>query len=111
MIYKKEIISYRKIKSALKPKEQMDRDIIGKINGGQAECLITRGKTKKRNFDSSRSKFRSKSRHRNLDCNYCHKMGHINANCFKLKKLKQKGKPSEKNNETAEACDAANENK
>lgn len=32
-----------------------------------------------------------KSRHRNLECRYCQKMGHIKADCFKLKnKLKQK---------------------
>ena len=28
---------------------------------------------------------------RNLECNYCHKMGHIKVNCFKLKtRLKQR---------------------
>ena len=33
-IYGKEIILYRKINSALKFKEQIDRDIMKKINGG-----------------------------------------------------------------------------
>ena len=46
-----------------------------------------------------------------MECNYCHKMGHIEANYFKLKsKLKQKEKPGEKNIETAKTSAAANEN-
>ena len=65
----------------------------------------------KREFDSSRSKSRSKSRHRNLECRYYHKMGHIKVDCFKLKnKLKQKGKLVEKTTESAEASVATDEN-
>ena len=61
----------------------------------------------KREFDSSRSK----SRHRNLECRYCHKMGHIKSDCFKLKnKLKQKGKIIEKTTKSAEASVATDEN-
>ncbi|CAL9106533.1 unnamed protein product, partial [Musa textilis] len=79
--------------------------------GNQAEGLVVMGRTDKREFDSSRSKSRSKSRHRNLECRYCHKMGHIKADCFKLKnKLKQKEKIVEKTTESAEASVATDEN-
>ena len=37
-------------------------------------------------------------------------MWHIKVNCFKLKKLKQKGKSGEKNIKTAETRVATNEN-
>lgn len=58
MIYGKEIISYQEIKSALKSKEQIDRDITGESRENQAESLNVRGRTDKREFDSSRSKSR-----------------------------------------------------
>lgn len=75
------------------------------------EGLVVRGRIEKREIDSSRSKSRSKSKYRNLGCNYYHKMCHIKTNCFKLKKLKQKEKSGEKSTETAETCVATNENK
>ena len=112
MIYGKETISYQKIiKSALKSKEHIDRDITGESRGNQVEGLVVRDRIDKREFDSSRSKSRSKSRHRNLECRYCQKMGHIKADCFKLKnKLKEKGKLVEKTTKSAEASVAADEN-
>ncbi|CAL9079641.1 unnamed protein product [Musa textilis] len=46
-----------------------------------------------------------------VECRYCHKIGHIKADCFKLKnKLKQKGKIVEKTIKSAEANVAADEN-
>ena len=48
MIYEKETISYQKIKFVLKFKEQIDRDITRKINGGQAKGLVVKGRTDKR---------------------------------------------------------------
>ena len=46
-----------------------------------------------------------------MECNYCHKIGHIKANCFKLKnRLKQKRKSAEKNIKIAETGVAADEN-
>ena len=111
LIYGKETVSYQEIKSALKYKEQIDRDITGESRGNQAEGLVVRDKMDKREFDSSRSKSRSKSRHRNLECRYCHKMGHIKSDCFKLKnKLKQKEKFVEKTIESAEVSVAIDEN-
>ncbi|XP_065044048.1 retrovirus-related Pol polyprotein from transposon TNT 1-94 isoform X1 [Musa acuminata AAA Group] len=107
----KKTVLCQEIKSALKSKEQIDRNIIGESRGNQAEGLVVRGRMDKREFDSSRSKSRSKSRHRNLECRYCHKMGHIKTDYFKLKnKLKQKGKLVEKTTESAEASVASDEN-
>ena len=104
-------VLYQEIKSALKSKEQIDKNITGESRENQAEGLVVRGRMDKRKFDSSRSKSRSKSRHRNLECRYCHKMGHIKSDCFKLKhKLKQKGKSVEKTTESAEASVASDEN-
>ncbi|CAL9074811.1 unnamed protein product, partial [Musa textilis] len=40
MIYGKETISYQEIKSALKSKEQIDRDITRENRGNQAEGLV-----------------------------------------------------------------------
>ena len=85
MNYGKEIILYQEIKSTLKSMMQIDRDIIEEINGGQVEGLVVRGRTKNREFDSIISKYRFKFIYRILECNYCHKMGHIKANYFKLK--------------------------
>ena len=111
LIYGKETVSYQEIKSALKSKEQIDKNITGESRENQAEGLVVRGRMDKREFYSSRSKSRSKSRHRNLECRYCHKMGHIKSDCFKLKnKLKQKEKFVEKTIESAEASVASDEN-
>ena len=46
-----------------------------------------------------------------MKCNYCHKLGYIKADCFKLKnQLKQKGKFVKQNTESAEVSVAADEN-
>ena len=109
MIYKKESISYNTIKSALKSKEQIDRDITGETSGSQAEGLFVRGRYENRDFDKGRSKGRSKSRHKNIICNYCKKKGHIKADCYKLKN-KEKNKIEQNNSNTAEASVATDEN-
>ncbi|KAL3505147.1 hypothetical protein ACH5RR_034988 [Cinchona calisaya] len=95
MIYGKETILYHEIKSALKSKEQIDKDIIEKIGENQAEGLVARGRSEKRDFDSSKSKFRSKSRHKNMVYN-CYRKKHIKFECFKLK---NKDKHTEKSNQ------------
>lgn len=45
--------------------------------------VVDRDRLKDRNLKDSRA--RSKSRHKNLTCNYCKKKGHIKADCFKHK--------------------------
>ncbi|KAG8643378.1 hypothetical protein MANES_11G033850v8 [Manihot esculenta] len=65
----------------------MDKELISK-NDSPIEGLIVRGRPTNRDFASiSRPKSRSKSRCRNMTCNYCKKKGH----CFKLK-IKQNNK-------------------
>ena len=109
MIYGKESVSYDSIKSALKSKEQIDRDITGETSRSQAEGLFVRGRSENRDFEKGKSKGRSKSRHKNLICNYCKKKGHIKADCYKLKN-KEKSKVEQNNSNTAEASVAADEN-
>ena len=106
MIYGKDTISYSSVKSALKSKEQIDRDITGESSSGQAEGLFVRGRSESKDFEN-RSKGKSKSKHANKKCNYCKKKGHIKADCFKLKN-KEKNNNSQNNN-TAEASVAADE--
>ena len=105
MIYGKDTISYSCVKSALKSKEQIDRDITGESSSGQADGLFVRGRSEHRDFENNKSKGRSKSRHKNKICNYCKKKGHIKADCFKLKNKNK----LEENRNTAEASIAADE--
>ncbi|KAG6433809.1 hypothetical protein SASPL_105426 [Salvia splendens] len=106
MIYGKDTISYSSVKSALKSKEQIDRDITGESSSGQAEGLFVRGRPESKDFEN-RSKGKSKSKHANKKCNYCKKKGHIKADCFKLKN-KEKNNINQNNN-TGEASVAADE--
>jgi hypothetical protein len=80
---------------------------LGEIIDNQDEGLIAKGRSKSRNCGSSKSKFRSKSRHRNLVCYYYHKKGHIKSECFKLK---NKDKHKEKSIDAAEASVVTDEN-
>ncbi|KAG6388780.1 hypothetical protein SASPL_150216 [Salvia splendens] len=106
MIYGKDTISYSSVKSALKSKEQIDRDITGESSSGQAEGLFVRGRPESKDFEN-RSKGKSKSKHANKKCNNCKKKGHIKADCFKLKN-KEKNNINQNNN-TGEASVAADE--
>ena len=72
-------------KPVLKSKKQIDKHITEKINESQAEGLVAKDRTDKREFDNIISKSRCKFGHQNLECNYCYKIGHIKANWFKLK--------------------------
>lgn len=48
MFYRKDNISYRKIKSTLKSKEQIDRDIIEESRVSHGEGLFIRGRSNKK---------------------------------------------------------------
>ena len=88
-------ISFEDVKSNLLSKEKFDHD----IHADPAEGLIIRGRTAEKKGNDNRKKNRSKSRnpHSNKSCNYCGKLGHIQANCWKLKNKKGK----EENKKTA----------
>ncbi|KAF3623627.1 hypothetical protein FXO38_30648 [Capsicum annuum] len=97
ILYGKENISYRKIKSMLKSKDQIDRDITGEGSGNQAFSLFVR------------SKSNEKSRFSNPVCYYYHKKGHIKFNCPKLQNKGKVKKNEHGDSDTAEASVAADE--
>ena len=62
-----------------------------------------RGRSQKKKMKGDRDKSRSKSRsqYKNVECHYCHKIGHIQRNCFLWKKESKdkKGKQKEKDHD------------
>ncbi|KAF3642236.1 Polygalacturonase [Capsicum annuum] len=111
MLYEKDNISYKEIKSILKTKEQIDRDITGKGRTTHGEGLFVRGRSSKKESNSEKSQSRSKSKFRNVVCKYCHKKGHLISECYKLKnKEKEKENKNEHQNvDSTEASVAADE--
>ena len=87
MLYGKETISYKDIKSVLKSKELIDKDITKEIGDNQAQGLYVG----------------EKGKYKNLVCNYCHKNGHIKSECFKLKNKKTHLKDGESGEKSIEA--------
>ncbi|KAM3338113.1 putative protein isoform X1 [Capsicum galapagoense] len=97
ILYGKETISYRKIKSMLKSKDQIDRDITEEGSGNQVSDLFVR------------SRSNEKSRFSNLVYYYCHKKGHIKFNCPKLQNKGKVKKNEHGDSDTVEASVAADE--
>ena len=67
--------------------EEMRRKAQG--TSTHSEVLVTKRKGRsQRELKGGRDKSRSKSRSRykNIECHYCHKIGHIQRNCFLWKK-------------------------
>ncbi|WVZ03005.1 hypothetical protein V8G54_023811 [Vigna mungo] len=64
------------------------------------------GKSQKKEQNSGRDKSKSKSwsRYKNVECHYCHKTEHIKKNCFLWKKERKdkKGKQKERDNDDGE---------
>ena len=82
--------------------EEMRRKAQG--TSTHSEVLVTekRGRSQKElkgGRDKSRSK--SRSRYKNIECHYCHKIGHIQRNCFLWKKESKdkRGKKKEKDHD------------
>jgi len=71
----------------------------------QSEVLITenRGRSQKKMMKGDRDESRSNSRsqYKNVECHYCHGIGHIQRNCFLWKKESKdkKGKQKEKDHD------------
>ncbi|VFQ97325.1 unnamed protein product [Cuscuta campestris] len=66
----------------------------------KSDVLVTenRGSRKDRDhgeFKRGKSRSKSRSKYKNVECHYCHKKGHLMKNCFKLKN-KDKNKPEGK---------------
>ena len=83
-------ISFEDVMSNMLSKEKFDHD----IHADPTEGLVVSGRTTEQNGNSNKRKNQSKSRnpHSNKTCNYYGKLGHIQANCWKLKKKKEKKK-------------------
>jgi len=81
-------ISFEDVKSNLLLKEKFDHD----IHVDPAEGFVVRGRTTEKKENDNRNKNHSKSRNprSNKTCNYCGKLDHIQANCWKLKNKKGK---------------------
>ncbi|KAL5789775.1 hypothetical protein ACOSQ2_004663 [Xanthoceras sorbifolium] len=108
MLYGKDTISLKDVKTALETKEKIDHDITGQSSNSQAQGLYARGRPEQRGRSQDRgksrgkSKHRSKSRSRDVVCWYCKEPGHVRSKCDKLQK-KRENKVTPQNEETAQA--------
>ncbi|KAL5765298.1 hypothetical protein ACOSQ2_017892 [Xanthoceras sorbifolium] len=108
MLYGKDTISLKDVKTALETKEKIDHDITGQSSNSQAQGLYARGRPEQRGRPQDRgksrgkSKHRSKSRGRDVICWYCKEPGHVRSKCDKLQK-KRENKVTPQNEETAQA--------
>ena len=88
LLYGKDAMSLSEVKTALLSKIIIDKEIVGDKNVNLDEGLVARGRSKERGSRSNKS--RSKSKYRNLICNYCHKKRAYKADCYKLKNKKER---------------------
>src|SRR6266487_4225588 len=83
--------------------EEMRRKTQG--TSSQSEVLVTenRGRSQKKEPKGGRENSRSKSkgRYKNMECNYCHKSGHIQKYCYQWRKDNKgkKGKQKQRDHE------------
>jgi hypothetical protein len=109
ILYGRETISIEDVKQSLLSKDMIDNNLVGSsstANSNQNDALFARGRPKERESNSGHQKSRSKSRHKNLTCNFCKKKGHIKTDCYALKRKQQNqnnGNKDQKNQNTAEA--------
>ncbi|KAL5768311.1 hypothetical protein ACOSQ2_015094 [Xanthoceras sorbifolium] len=107
MLYGKDTISLKDVKTALETKEKIDHDITRQSSNSQAQGLYARGRPEQRGRPQDRgksrgkSKHRSKSRGRDVVCWYCKEPGHVRNKCDKLQK-KRENKVTPQNEETAQ---------
>jgi gag-polypeptide of LTR copia-type/GAG-pre-integrase domain len=98
MVYSREKITLEDVKSTLQAKLHLDNEMINVEKESQGVSLVVdRGRSWHKTSKEGRT--RSKSRHKDLTCNYCKKK-HIKANYFKLKNKQKtdKSASSEKTN-------------
>jgi len=81
--------------------EEMRRKTHG--SSSQSEMLVTkaRRRSQKKVHKGGREKSRSKSKsiYKNLECHFCHKIGHIQKYCFKWKKENKDKKGKQREND------------
>jgi gag-polypeptide of LTR copia-type len=106
ILHSRDSLTLEDVKNNLLIKSDIDLDSNKDTNHENVRLFIERDRENKRNQNSDRSL--SKSRHKNLICNFCKNKGHIKANCFKLKEKQeanQKGPNEEANVVESESGD------
>ena len=89
MVYGRKKISLEDVKGNLQAKLHLNNEMTSVDKGSQGVGLVAeRERSRDKTLMGNRS--RSKSKYKNLTCNYYKKKGHIKTNCFILKN-KQKG--------------------
>lgn len=84
ILHSRDSLTFDDVKNNLLIKSDIDLDSTKAGSSHQDVGLfVERGRQKEKSHHINKS--RSRSKHRNLTCNYCKKMGHIKADCFKLK--------------------------
>ncbi|KAL5799002.1 hypothetical protein ACOSQ2_003822 [Xanthoceras sorbifolium] len=95
MLYGKDTISLKDVKTDLETKEKIDHDITGQSSNSQAQGLYARGRPEQRGRSQDRGKSRGKSKHisksrgRDVVCWYCKEPGHVRSKCDKLQKKRE----------------------
>jgi gag-polypeptide of LTR copia-type len=84
ILHSRDSLTLEDVKNNLLIKSDIDLDSRKATNHENVGLFVERGREKKRNQNSDRNY--SKSRYKNLICNFFKNKGHIKANCFKLKK-------------------------
>ncbi|RDX60189.1 hypothetical protein CR513_61692, partial [Mucuna pruriens] len=82
------VVSLQMVKGSVLNKE-MRRKAQG--FSSQSEILVTENKGRSQKKEREKSRSKSKSRYKNVECHYCHKMGHIQKHYFLWRK-ENKGK-------------------
>ncbi|KAL5785210.1 hypothetical protein ACOSQ2_007602 [Xanthoceras sorbifolium] len=93
MLYRKDTISLKDVKTALETNEKIDHDITRQSSNSQGQGLYARRRPEQRGRSQdrgkSKSKHRSKSRSRDVVCWYCKEPGHVRSKYNKLQKKKR----------------------
>jgi len=101
-------ISFDGVKSNLLSKEKFDHE----IHADFAEELVARGRTtEKGNGNKKKNSSKSRNPHAGKTCNYCGKLGHIVANCYKLKNKKEKEEKNQSKKPAMADCVVESESK
>ena len=67
--------------------EEMRRKAQGTYTHSKVLVTEKRGRSQKElKVGRDKSRRKSRSRYKNIECHYCHKIGHIQRNCFLWKK-------------------------
>jgi hypothetical protein len=79
MLYGHDNLNFKDVQEALLNKESINKAISGTSSSNQRDGLIAHGKSQVRNTNdkNQRPRSKSKSRYKDIVCNYCKKKSHI----------------------------------